>query len=619
MEMSSFVTNFRRYLSVESAGGASWSPEYDSIAFAYDSPGVYQIFRARLEPGKALWPERLTFFENRCTDPRWLSDGSILFTMDRGGDENFQMGLIDSRYQLQWITDDKQVKHRPTYSSDDYLYYIANIENKSRLDIYRRKMPLIEHEPEKIREPTEGIEILQCTDADDRLAVLSQYRGNNEQDLFLLSTDSQETVNLTQEISKRKTRWEAIRFLDKSNLLVITDHECDYRRIAVLGLDKSFNKFEEYESRIQWEVEASAWNHQTKHTYFSENKEGYSSLYRAIFSPDGIDNLETINLPIDGVLVSGDSRSFARSMKLSHDGSHLAVSLSSATNPTNIWIINTETQSSWMATRTSTYGLKKEDFSPVELHRFVSFDGLSVPYFKYLPNAEKPANGFPTIFIIHGGPESQIRPSFSPIIQVYLSAGYAVITPNIRGSTGYGRTYMDLDNIEKRLDSIADIKSLAEHLDSQDSSVDNRKLIIYGGSYGGFAVLSSITEYPEVWRAAVDIVGISDFVTFLENTAEWRRSLREAEYGSLEHNRDTLQEVSPIHKVDRIKCPLFIIQGDNDERVPLSESIQIYESVKERGINVRLLRFADEGHGLAKLENRLKAYSEILKWLEEIV
>ncbi len=617
--MSSLVSRFRKYLSVETAGGAAWSPDNASIAFAYDAPGIYQIFRARTEANKALWPERLTFFENRCTDPRWLSDGSILFTMDKGGDENFQMGVIDSTDDIEWITDDKEAKHRPTYSSADHLYYIANIEDKSRLDIYRRQIPLTGHEPEKIRQPTEGIEILQCTNAKDRQAIFSQYRGNNEQDLFLLSTDAQDAVNLTQAISKRKTRWEAICFLDNDHLLVITDHESDFQRFAVLGLDKSFKRFEDYENRVQWEVEATAWNHQNEHTYFSENKEGYSSLYRAKFQPDGVSDLESVDLPIDGVLVSGDSRSFANSMSLSEDGRRLAVSLSSATNPTNVWIIDTETGNSWMATQTSTYGLKKDDFSPVELHRFKSFDGLSVPYFKYLPRVETPANGFRTIFIIHGGPESQTRPSFSPIIQYYLSAGYAVIAPNIRGSTGYGRTYMDLDNVEKRLDSIADIKSLAEHLDSEDKSIDNSKLIVYGGSYGGFAVLSSVTEYPDIWSAGVDIVGISDFVTFLKNTADWRRSLREAEYGSLEHDRNTLEKVSPIHKVDRIQCPLFIIQGDNDERVPLSESVQIYERVKAKGINVRLLRFADEGHGLAKLENRLKAYSEIVKWLEEIV
>ncbi|MFW9798687.1 MAG: alpha/beta hydrolase family protein, partial [Candidatus Thorarchaeota archaeon] len=159
----------------------------------------------------------------------------------------------------------------------------------------------------------------------------------------------------------------------------------------------------------------------------------------------------------------------------------------------------------------------------------------------------------------------------------------------------------------------------ALHIKSEDEEIDGDRLVIYGGSYGGFAVLSAMTEHPELWKAGVDIVGISNFVTFLQNTAAWRRSLREAEYGSLERDMETLTKISPIHKIDRISAPLFIIQGDNDERVPLSESIQMYNKLKEKGLSVKMLRFADEGHGLAKLKNRVTAYSEVVSWLKEIV
>ncbi|MDH4213840.1 MAG: prolyl oligopeptidase family serine peptidase, partial [Candidatus Thorarchaeota archaeon] len=230
-----------------------------------------------------------------------------------------------------------------------------------------------------------------------------------------------------------------------------------------------------------------------------------------------------------------------------------------------------------------------------------------------------PSDGWPAIFMIHGGPEAQMRPDFNPIIQFFLASGFALITPNIRGSEGYGRKYLDLDNIEKRLDSIKDIKSLAIHVKDQEKEIDGNRLVIYGGSYGGFAVLSAMTEHPEFWKAGIDIVGISNFVTFLQNTAAWRRTLREAEYGSLEHDMEILTRMSPIHKIDNIAAPLLIIQGDNDERVPLSESLQMYEKLKEKGLEVRLMRFADEGHGLAKLENRINAYTEVISWLKEIL
>lgn len=273
----------------------------------------------------------------------------------------------------------------------------------------------------------------------------------------------------------------------------------------------------------------------------------------------------------------------------------------------------------WKATSAGTAGLNPSSFIDAALRSYLSFDGLPVPYFKYIPKGDKPAKGWPAILLIHGGPESQILPDFYPVVQFYLSNGFAVFTPNIRGSSGYGRSYMDADNVGKRLDSIMDIKHLALHIRRNEPEVDGSRLVVYGGSYGGFAVLSAMTEHPDIWKAGVDIVGVSDFVTFLQNTAPWRRKLREGEYGSLDQDIEILKAISPIHKIENISAPLFIIQGDNDERVPLSESLQMYEKLKEKGLEVELMRFADEGHGLAKLENRIKAYSRVVEWLKEIV
>jgi dipeptidyl aminopeptidase/acylaminoacyl peptidase len=320
-----------------------------------------------------------------------------------------------------------------------------------------------------------------------------------------------------------------------------------------------------------------------------------------------------------GTAVSGDDRNFDSSMAVSPDGKYLAVTLASPSNPTNIWVIDLETKMPWRATDVGLVGLNTSSFSGATLHRFNSFDGLSVPFFRYLPKGKRPKRGWPCLVFIHGGPESQYKPDFNPVIQFLISAGFAVIAPNIRGSSGYGRRYLDLDNVEKRLDSIHDIEQLALHLRDPAHGIDTDRFVIYGGSYGGFSVLSSMTEYPDLWKAGVDLFGISNFVTFLKNTAYWRRSLREAEYGSLDKDIEVLERISPINKVDRIKAPLFIIQGDRDERVPLSESLQIYESLKSRGVPVKMIRFPDEGHGVVKLENRITAYTALLEWLRQVV
>lgn len=197
-----------------------------------------------------------------------------------------------------------------------------------------------------------------------------------------------------------------------------------------------------------------------------------------------------------------------------------------------------------------------------------------------------------------------------------LAMGYALVIPNIRGSNGYGRKYLALDDIEKRLDSIKDIAALAKHVVKSHEQVDSNQLIVYGGSYGGFAVLSSITEYPELFHAAVDIVGISNFVTFLTNTAEWRRRIREVEYGFLDRDRDVLEQISPSRKVHLVQTPTLIIQGRNDERVPLSESEQIFDQLQVNNVPCQLVVFDDEGHGVTKRKNQIIQYQQIFEFLQ---
>ncbi len=193
-----------------------------------------------------------------------------------------------------------------------------------------------------------------------------------------------------------------------------------------------------------------------------------------------------------------------------------------------------------------------------------------------------------------------------------------MLVPNVRGSTGYGKEYSHLDDVEKRMDSVADL-AYAAHWLKQQPGIDGDRIVVYGGSYGGFMVLSAMTTYPELWVAGVDIVGISSFVTFLENTSDYRRAHREAEYGSLAHDRAFLESISPITHVDQIKAPLMVIHGANDPRVPLSEAEQMVAAIKTRGVPVEFMVFDDEGHGLMKLKNRLVAYPAIVDFLDRTV
>jgi dipeptidyl aminopeptidase/acylaminoacyl peptidase len=192
------------------------------------------------------------------------------------------------------------------------------------------------------------------------------------------------------------------------------------------------------------------------------------------------------------------------------------------------------------------------------------------------------------------------------------------VQPNIRGSTGYGKKYAHLDDKDKREDSIADLAAINAWLRTRPD-VDPARIAVMGGSYGGYATLASITLYPEIWAAACDIVGIANFRTFLEKTAPYRRALREAEYGALDKEGDLLDKISPIHKVDRIKSPLFVIHGTNDPRVPVQEAEQIVEALKKRNVRVEYMKFDNEGHGLVRRENRIKAYGALTTFFDEVM
>jgi dipeptidyl aminopeptidase/acylaminoacyl peptidase len=265
-------------------------------------------------------------------------------------------------------------------------------------------------------------------------------------------------------------------------------------------------------------------------------------------------------------------------------------------------------------THASTAGIPRDSFVDARVVHYESCDGREIPALFSQP-ADSPADGAPVVVDVHGGPESQRRPGFAPLTQYFCSRGYAVFEPNVRGSSGYGRAYAALDDVEKRMDAVADLAAGHDWLAAR-ADVDADRIAVKGGSYGGFMVLAAMTEYPERWAAGVDVVGIANFVTFLENTGEWRRELREAEYGSLADDRAFLESISPITNVDRIDAPLFVLHGANDPRVPVGEAEQIADQAREQGVPVEKLIFEDEGHGISKLENRIDAYTAIADFLD---
>ena len=237
-----------------------------------------------------------------------------------------------------------------------------------------------------------------------------------------------------------------------------------------------------------------------------------------------------------------------------------------------------------------------------------------IPAFYYKPNHRD--EGSPLVVYIHGGPESQTRAVYSPFLQYFLTQGYAVAAPNIRGSTGYGKTYTHLDDGRKRMDAVKDVIYLVEWL-KKTGEINPEKVAIVGGSYGGFIVLAALSHYPKLWAAGIDIVGMSSLRTFLQTTSPWRKKLREAEYGTIENDGDYFDQIDPLNHADNITAPLMVIHGVNDPRVSIQESEQIVRKLKNRDHPVTFIRIEEEGHTMVKLKNKLNSYSMMAEFLEK--
>jgi dipeptidyl aminopeptidase/acylaminoacyl peptidase len=284
----------------------------------------------------------------------------------------------------------------------------------------------------------------------------------------------------------------------------------------------------------------------------------------------------------------------------------LGFSFGSASEPGDAYTYDVRTTKLTRWTESEVGGLDRKRFVAPTLEHYQSFDGRKIPAFYYRPKLLKPGVRSPVVVWIHGGPEAQSRPSFQPLLQYLASeSGVAVLVPNVRGSDGYGKSYLLLDNGKKREDSVKDIGALLDWIGRQPE-LDPRRVAVFGGSYGGYMVLASLVHFAQRLVAGIDVVGIGNFVTFLQNTKEYRRDLRRAEYGD-ERDPDMrafLARISPTANAGQIKSHLFVAHGANDPRVPVGETDAIVAEVKKQGRDVWYMVASNEGHGFQKKDNR---------------
>ena len=354
-------------------------------------------------------------------------------------------------------------------------------------------------------------------------------------------------------------------------------------------------------TNINWNVTGAVISHDRKRMAFSVNENGRSAVYLLDTATRKYRRIESIPTGVAGAI------------EFSPNDQRLAMTLNTASSPSDTYVLELGPSpldfgqlTRW--TYSEVGGLDTASFRTPELVEFPTFDEVSgeprmIPAWVYRPAGQGP---FPVVVSIHGGPEGQARPTFSSTYQIWMARlGVAVVVPNVRGSNGYGKTYLGLDNGFKREDSVRDIGALLDWIGTEPD-LDADRVAVFGGSYGGYMVLASAVHYSDRLQAAVDIVGISSFVTFLENTQDYRRDLRRVEYGDERdpEMRAHLERISPVNNVDKINIPMFVVQGENDPRVPVTEAIQMVAALRERGQTVWYMNALNEGHGYRKKENR---------------
>lgn len=537
---------------------------------------------------------QITFFDDRITGAqvRPGKSGEILFTQDKGGDEYFQGYMLDPKTGISTPFTEAGTRNESIVFSRNgaRIAWASVTRNSSNYAI--QVSDTGKPESRAVVHTGNGhLAVEDWSPTGDRL-LLSQYVSIAKSRLFVF-TFGGGIVELTPELDVAYSGGEFT--ADGKAIIAVTEEGSEFGRLARIDLASGKRTF--FATGVNWDVEGFDISPDGRTLAYSINADGASEL--KLFDLRTNKPLAAPKLP-PGIVAffAWDER-----------GERLGLTLVSGTSPADAYVYTLRTNKLVRWTQSETGGLDPSVFVEPKLVRFPTFDSASggpkeISAWVFEPKTPGP---HPAIIDIHGGPESQSRPSFSSTRQYWVNElGIAVIVPNVRGSTGYGKTFVSLDNGMKRLDSVKDIGAVLDWMETQPARFDMARVVPYGGSYGGYMVYAAMIMFPERFAAGIDIVGIGNLRTFLENTSEFRRDLRRAEYGDERDPamRKWMDEASSLANASKIKRPMFIIHGDNDPRVPVSEAHAMVAEFRKQGLETWLMTANDEGHGFAKKANQ---------------
>ncbi|MGB3594974.1 MAG: alpha/beta fold hydrolase [Ornithinimicrobium sp.] len=571
--------------------------DHGHVLAGHDELGSVQL--VEIEPDGS-WTT-LTDLPSKCSGRYIPGQRAIVVQHDQGGDEKVQLSRLDldplpaepvGLEGLTTVIDDPAHMHDLRDITEQTLLYSTNRRNDVDMDVVACDLATGE---ERVLHDGGGYVVGAAVDHAQRdLAVLRLSLQPNSTVLDLVSSGTSSPWTDPDELALHEgPSWSA----DDSSLILASNHDREFAAVQSLTRDGV------------WQVLVSDDEHDLS-CWVSPDSSAMvvGTLTDGAWSLSVHDASGTLRADVDLPDLA------ALSVRWSPDSSRVVVSGTSPVEPGVVSLVDARSGATEVLV-SAAEGLDPSVRSQLvepSTHCIPARDGEQIPCFRYAaPDAGHPDGA--SVVVIHGGPEGASSRSWLPIVQALAASGLTVLVPNVRGSTGYGKRWYSLDDVELRLESVADLADLHAWLPTQ--GLDPDRSALWGGSYGGYMVLAGVSMQPDLWAAGVDIVGMSSLVTFMENTSPYRRAYREREYGSLEHHRALLERASPITYLQQMKAPLFVIHGANDPRVPLSEAHQIARALEDNGVPCELRVYEDEGHGLAKRVNKIDAYPAAIEFV----
>ncbi|MXZ43484.1 MAG: S9 family peptidase [Gammaproteobacteria bacterium] len=595
------LESIERYRNVRTASIVDWLG--DSLLIRTRFGESSQLHRVRAPMGMR---EQITFADEPVSGvvvPDLKDVQSFLYLQDVGGTESYQIyeydvesgkqtmiSSGDGRYTgVSYSPDSSKISYTSTKRTGQYSdLYIFDLENNV-------ETPL--HIVDEV-----GWSFVAWHPSEEK-ALIRKYISVGESHLFEIDCNSGTKKRLLEDYGEISIG--GVEYLTDGTVILISDHGSDFRRLHRINPETS-----ELEVLVQFkesDVSSYSLSWDRSKMVVAQNFQGYRLFH-----------LYDVNTGSLSQLLPDFSDGLLGGARFNAEGTSLAFTFQSARVQNDVYVLDLATNDVVRWTQSELGGIDADSLVRAELVSYSSFDDLEIPAFIYKPKTDGP---HPVLIYIHGGPASQYRPGFSSRFQYYVNElGIAVVAPNVRGSSGYGKEYLTLDDWKKREDSVRDIGALLDWIEAQPD-LDAERVIVDGGSYGGYMVLACLVHYSDRLLGGSERVGISNFVTFLENTQGYRRDLRRVEYGDerIPEMREFLESIAPMNHIEKIRKPLLIFQGFNDPRVPVSESEQITLALEHAEIPAWYVLYMDEGHGFRKKVNQDHSFSVQIQFLRSLL